>query len=394
MIGLCINHYFENYGGILQAYATVWLLEERGIDYWLIRYEKDKGFAFLLQSIPRLFNPVLVNDKLEAAKKKLGLLRNPEFARQEAIRKGAFRRFRAEHFIKLSAVYQGYKALCEGTQDYDAFITGSDQLWSPAGLPTNYYTLVFVPDGIRKISLASSFGVAKIPWYQKKRTARYLRRIDHISMRENRGAEIVRELTGRSVPTVLDPVFMPDAEAWRRLIPEEKRIQEPYLLAYLLGNSAENRACVQRAAQTLGCKIVTFRHLDQYAKAAEQFGDYAPYDADPAMFLNLLRGAEYVCTDSYHGTVLSVIHEKKFVTFDRYSSRSIVSKNSRIDTLTQNLQLKQRRYRSMEALASQLTAEIDYAGVNDRLKRLRAETAEYLDQSLKGLHGEVNACCQ
>lgn len=64
-------------------------------------------------------------------------------------------------------------------------------------LPTNYYNLMFVPDDTLKISIASSFGVKEIPWYQKKRTIQYLNRIEYISMRENRGSEIVKELTGR-----------------------------------------------------------------------------------------------------------------------------------------------------------------------------------------------------
>lgn len=86
--------------------------------------------------------------------------------------------------------YIGYAALREGGKKYSAVITGSDQLWSPAGLPTNYYNLMFVPDDTLKISIASSFGVKEIPWYQKKRTIQYLNRIEYISMRENRGSEI------------------------------------------------------------------------------------------------------------------------------------------------------------------------------------------------------------
>ena len=92
----------------------------------------------------------------------------------------------------------------------------------------------FVPDDNRKISYASSFGVKNIPWYQKKRTAAFLNRIDFISMRENRGSEIVKELTGKDVPTILDPVFMFDKEGWEKLIPVKREIIEPYIFAYFL----------------------------------------------------------------------------------------------------------------------------------------------------------------
>lgn len=67
---------------------------------------------------------------------------------------------------------------CKGANRYSAVVTGSDQLWSPAGLPTNFYNLMFVPDSIRKISIASSFGVKNIPWYQISRTREFLNRIE------------------------------------------------------------------------------------------------------------------------------------------------------------------------------------------------------------------------
>lgn len=78
-----------------------------------------------------------------------------------------------EEIVPTSPVFAGYPALCEGAKRYDAVVTGSDQLWSPAGLPTNYYNLMFVPDFVRKISYASSFGVSQIPWYQVKYRAAY-----------------------------------------------------------------------------------------------------------------------------------------------------------------------------------------------------------------------------
>ena len=150
--------------------------------------------------------------KKEALLKKIGKQKHPEFKKNEAIRLIAFNNFKNEKFKKLSPVFIGFEALCKGASRYSAVITGSDQLWSPAGLPTNFYNLMFVPANIRKISIASSFGVKYIPWYQIGRTRKYLNRIEFISMRENRGSEIVKELTGKNVPTILDPVFFFNAD--------------------------------------------------------------------------------------------------------------------------------------------------------------------------------------
>ncbi len=385
MIGVCIRYFHENYGGMLQAYATISMLESRGVQYELIQYEKKHTLVGIVKSIPRLLNGVLLNDKYEAFLKKQGLKKHPEFAKNDAIRMQAFKKFKEEHFTKLSPVFKGYEALCNGAKRYSAVVTGSDQLWSPAGLPTNYYNLQFVPNNIRKISYASSFGVKEIPWYQKKRTTAFLNRIEFISMRENRGSEIVKELTGRDVPVVVDPVFMFDVEGWKKLIPEKKELDEPYIFAYFLGNTAEYRMAVKKAAKELGCKVVALRHLDQYVPEDEDFGDIALYDVAPDRFLNLLRGSAYICTDSFHGSCFSIIHKKNFVIFNRYSDQSKHSKNSRIDTLCGILGLQDRRYDASLPLAAQLSKMINYESVADKFEVLKKNTDRYLDMAFENL---------
>ena len=379
MIGICIKYFHDNYGGMLQAYATVKAFEKYGVDYELVRYQKKMTFVGLFRSMPRLLNRTLRNDKREALKKKIGQLRHRAFARDDARRGRMFGQFCREHFTRLSPVFVGYPALCAGATRYTAVVTGSDQLWSPAGLPTNYYNLMFVPDGILKISLASSFGVKEIPWYQKKRTRQYLERIDYISMRENRGSEIVAELTGRDVPTVLDPVFLHSREEWLGLVPDVLYTGEPYIFAYFLGRSQEHREAVRRLADAAGLKIVALRHMDQYVKGDEDFGDEAPYDVGPAEFLNLLRHATYVCTDSFHGTAFSVILEKQFVVFNRYSDASRTSKNSRIDTLCRNLGLEERRWNGSKDICDMVGEEIPYDRVRQKVSEQMQVTDRYMD---------------
>lgn len=385
MIGVCIKYFFENYGGMLQAYATITMLKNRGLDYELIRYEKHYSLLDKLKQLPRLFNGILLNDKKEVFLKKLGKSKHPDFRANDLKRMQAFNKFKKEKFTNLSPVFVGYDNLCKGANRYSAVVTGSDQLWSPAGLPTNFYNLMFVPDHIRKISIASSFGVKNIPWYQVSRTREFLNRIEFISMRENRGSEIVKELTGRDVPTILDPVFIFDKNEWAELIPKNKEYNEPYIFAYFLGANPTHREAVKSVAEKLGCKIVTLRHLDQYVENDENFGDFAPYDVDPARFLNLLREAKYVCTDSFHGSVFSIIHHKPFVVFNRYDDYSKHSKNSRIDTLCFNLGLEDRRFVSADKLYLQLTSEVDYKRVDDKLSVLKLLTNSYLDEAFANL---------
>lgn len=385
MLGICIKYFHENYGGMLQAYATIKILEKRDLKYELIQYEKKYSLVKKIEQIPRLFNGVLLNDKKEVILKSIGKFMHPDFRKKDAVRMKAFDRFRKEKFTRLSPIFVGYNNLCNGAKRYSAIVTGSDQLWSPAGLPTNFYNLMFVPDSIRKISIASSFGVKNIPWYQVSRTRDFLNRIEFISMREKRGSEIVKELTGRDVPTILDPVFFFNQQEWDSMIPFKKEIEEPYIFAYFLGNNQIYRHAVTKVAEQLHCKIVTLRHLDQYIEDDENFGDYAPYDVDPSRFLNLLRGAKYVCTDSFHGSVFSIIHHKPFVIFNRYDDKSKHSKNSRIDTLCDNLNLQNRRFSIICNLYDLLTEDIDYQNVDMKLQKLKNKSEEYLDIALSGI---------
>lgn len=383
MIGICIKYFHENYGGMLQAYATVSLLEKLGINYELMRYDKSGSLAFKLKALPRVFNSTFMNGRIEAFKKNLGKKRHQDFAKNDAIRMEAFHKFSDEKFTKLAPVSVGYKALCKDSKKYSAVVTGSDQLWSPAGLSTNFFNLMFVDENVRKISYASSFGVTNIPWYQKRRTRQYLNRLDYISMRENRGAEIVKELTGKNVPVVVDPVMMFSSEEWDKLIPGKQVVEGEYIFAYFLGANQEYRNAVKQISKKTGLKIVSLRHMDQYVAADENFGDEAPYNVGPVEFLNLLRGAKYVCTDSFHGSVFSILYHKQFMVFNRYSDKSKHSKNSRIDTLCVNLGVSDRRYG--DNFINQIQMPIDYAAVDSRIYELRKYAYDYLNKAFEGI---------
>lgn len=156
-------------------------------------------------------------------------------------------------------------------------------------------------------------------------------------------------------------------------------VDEPYIFAYFLGANPEYRKQVQKLAESTGLKIVALRHMDQYVENDEAFGDYAPYDVAPDRFLNFIRGAEYVCTDSFHGTCFSIINEKKFMIFNRYANASATSKNSRIDSLCQNLGVSERRF-SGDIL--EIQKDINYAEVKNNLNNLQQKTIEYLDAAL------------
>lgn len=382
MIGLCLKYEQVNYGSKLQALATLRIMEKFGHKCKVIHYGKA-GLWFKIKSLPRIFNSTFRQDKLEAWSRNQAYKRHPEIAAELALRKKIFKDYDAIHFDCYEVKGMYFKDIQNIASQFDAVITCSDQLWSPAGLGTNFYNLMFVPDNVRKISFASSFGVAQIPWYQKKATANYLRRIEYVSCRENRGAEIVKELTGREVPVLMDPVFAFDKEQWGELIPIEKVYDEPYIFCYFLGANIAYREVVKGFARNKGMKIVFLKFLDQYVDYDENFGDITPFDVDPNKFLNILRGAEYVFTDSFHGCAFSIIMQKQFVIFNRYITTSSASKNSRIDTVCGNLGLNNRRVTAKTDLNAIMAKKIDWDIVQSKIEIYRNRMWHYLENALK-----------
>lgn len=378
MKGVCLKYTQNNYGSKLQALATVKTFEELEIDYEIIRYNK-KTLDFVIKTLPRFFNFVFLNDRYDQIQRHIQFKRHPEILKQVEIRQKAFGAYDHLFTRHLSENYSSYNALKRKcAEKYDGVITCSDQLWSPSALGSGFYNLMFVPENLPKISWASSFGVSKIPWYQVGRTRKFLNRIEFISMRENRGAEIVKELTNKQVPILMDPVFVFNKEKWQQIVGCQEPEWEDYIFCYFLGSNLEHRKAAKRLAEQTGLKIVTLRHLDRYNAYDENFGDYAPYDVDPNRFLNILRNAKYVCTDSFHGTAFSIIFEKKFLTFDRYNNSSSNSKNSRIESVCENLGLNDRRYSNQKDIFGAINQDIDYLKVSKKVSQYRENTLEFL----------------
>ena len=382
MLGVCLKYEQNNYGSKLQALATLKMLEEMGIEYEIIRYRKD--IKFYIKSLPRFVNFVFLNDRYDQIQRKIEYARHKEVAEKVMLRKKGMAAFDDEHFTAHAITYKNYDALKkECVFRYDKLLTCSDQLWSPSALGSGFYNLMFAPDDMPKVSWASSFGVNKIPWYQIRRTRNFLNRIQHISMREIRGIQIVKELTGREVPVLMDPVFAFDKNEWNKFVPDSRTEWENYIFCYFLGSNQKHRQAAKKLSKQTGLKIVTLKHLDRFVSEDEYFGDYAPYDVDPYRFLNILKNAEFICTDSFHGTAFSLIFEKKFIVFDRYDSSSSNSKNSRIDSLCQNLNISNRRYTPMMDMDVLINSEINYGEVQNKLERYRREAKDYLHKTLK-----------
>ena len=391
-IGLAVCYDTKNFGSQLQVYATNYKIRSYGYDCEIIRYKKALTPKFILQTIPRFFNPYFLKSKFGGSDKKKFLKQHQDICNNITIRNKKFSNFVKENYDNLSEEFVGWESLVKrANKKYDAFLCGSDQLWLPSNLGSHFYTLEFANKSKPKIAYATSFGVSQIPWFQKYSTRRYLNNINYLSSREQKGKEIIKNLTGRDSLVVCDPTLLLSKTDWDNTIKNNKIIDEDYIFCYFLGTNEEHRNLAIKLSDETGLKIVTIPFLDNYNEFDINFGDNRMYDVDSFDFVNLIRNAKYVLTDSFHGSIFSIINHKQFIVLNRFSDKSKNSRNSRIDNLCNLLGLNERRYTdSKEDLLKKINKKIDYNKVDKNLIKLRKTSEDYLQKSLKEALGDIN----
>lgn len=380
-LGLCVRYDCNNYGSMLQILATQKAIEDCGYTYEHICYDK-KTLSFLFKNLNRIFNPYFIRGKLMSLQKKKGLALNTEVSKGNTERIEMFKKYREKYIKPFSPVYKGYSNLVKGAHNYSTIVVGSDQLWTPAGLQSKFYNLLFVPDNIKKISFATSFGITEIPTNQIKETKKYLERIEYLSVREISGAEIIKKLTGRKALVAVDPTLLYTGQEWLNILPFENKYDDKYIFAYFLGTNIEHRKIVENFAKEKKLKIITCPAMDEYVEYDMNFGDLREYKVGPIEFLNLIRGAEYIFTDSFHGSIFSILYHKKFITFNRYSDSIRKGKNSRIESLFSLLGLEERHYKDETFKITSIDNVIDFLTVDEKLQILRNETWDFLKKAL------------
>lgn len=384
-VGMAINYDYPDYGGMLQAYASFRKIRDLGYQPEAINNNalssdiKKRKMRYFAQNI---FDHSIVKEKSQIVFKKIRQKLNGQLRENLGKRYAAFDQFYQQKFT-VSKEYASWTELSEGCRGYRAVVVGSDQLWLPSNIAGDYYTLSFVPSDVKKIAYATSFGVSKIAKGQEEKARTYLGRIEFLSAREESGQEIIKEHTGREVPLVCDPALLLTADEWDDEATPGKLINEPYIFCYFMGNNPWQREFVKSLKKQTGCKIVALLHLDQYIKSDEEYVDYAPYDVSPADFINLVKNANYVCTDSFHGTVFSIIYKRDFFTFKRFSDKATLSTNSRIDTLLRRMGVQDRLVKERYTAKDMLSRKIDQNAVQSRLAAFREESLKYLIGALE-----------
>lgn len=253
---------------------------------------------------------------------------------------------------------------------YDYFVVGSDQVWNYKYI--NDYDLYFMKkiESGKCFSYAASFGTYNIPDNYYDNYEEGLKHLKYISVRENRGKELVKEISARNDADVLvDPTMLLTMNEWKKLSRKPKIVTpSKYIFAYFLGNINDNKANeINKICEEYNCELINI--MDTHDKF---------YSCNPQEFLYLISNALYVFTDSFHACVFSILFDKTFVIFERdYCG---VNMNSRIDTLLSKMKISNRIYNGKNITSENLNH--DYTEAYKILENERKKSKNFLEKAL------------
>ncbi len=371
---VCPN--IRNFGSVLQSYATQKAVARLGYDNEYIKYVKTKKTAY--KYLIQLLIPSIMAERWSFVKRKLFQRKHKDFISR---RNKAFDRF-VEKYMTASTKYVGYDALRRAADKYDMAVLGSDQVWNPINSGSDFYTLNWLNDSTKRVAYAPSFGVSEVPSLLRGHYKKFLSKFDHISVREKRGQVIVNDLIGKKVPVVCDPTLLFKSENWDDILPEKPVAEGKYIFCYFLGNRKEPRECVLKLAKKTGLPIVMMPFFGEISELDNKLNAKFVDDPDPSHFVSAIKNAEYVCTDSYHGTVFSIIYRKRVLVFRRHSADSSKNTFSRLESLLSIAGMKDRVVNDVWEDRF-LTDTINYDEVTANIDKLRNYSWNYLSDSLK-----------
>lgn len=287
-IGIITYHNARNFGAILQSYALNRYINNCGVLCETIDYHSAK-----IDSSYKLIRYQKGNLKL--------LLNSFVGIRNNLLKKIRFNKFKKN--IIISSKRYNYNNISQANDEYKIFITGSDQVWNlDLNNDKNYY-LDFVNGNNIRNSYAASFGNIDMLEKHEEYLRNCLKKYENISVREESAKVKLNEKFNIEASLVLDPTFLLSKNDWEKVC-ENKTSKEKYILLYVLHEESTYRIA-EKISQLTNLKVYVLN--ESYRKRIR-----AKYirNVGPDKFINLIKNAEYVITDSFHGTAFSIIFRK------------------------------------------------------------------------------------
>ena len=297
-------HKVRNYGSVLQAYATFRVFKKLGHDPVLIDYcsprfvEKHRvDDEFSRFNHPKKNNPLI--------KTLFYTVMSYSIKRQRRVFDG----FLADK-VSRTKPYFDIEELRADAPEADVYCTGSDQVWNILGnrfFERPFY-LDFGKDSVRKIAFSASFGRSEITEEEREKGCPLLLCYDAIGVREMSGLSILEDMGVRNFANTLDPTLVLEEEEWTALTKEKSPFKKKYILIYEFNKTSNLGTYARELSKKTGLPIkrVTYWYHERHK------GEECVVRPSMEGFLNLIRHAEYVITNSFHATVFSTVFRKKF----------------------------------------------------------------------------------
>ena len=337
MVGLLtLDSRIYNYGGFLQEMALQDAINSLGYECEIIDYEVSQEFnTFSLKRGIKNFSFDKIKKKL--TKEKTILLSNP-VSDLITKRKRAFDKYRAHNLVLSKKM--SYSDLHSIDLNYEQLVCGSDQIWNPDyNIPA--FFLNFGRKDCRKIIYAASIGKGQLSCLEKKTYSKLLEFPDYISVREDSAQKLISSITEKNVELVLDPTLLHQQEYWMKKADDSSLNHRSYIFCYFLNLTDEKVKSANDFAKKNNCEVIAIPYLhNEVEKYTEKLEGKLLSEVNPADFLNLIRNAEAVITDSFHATVFSIIFQKDFWCFGR--NAGTYNMNTRLHTLLGYVEMQDR----------------------------------------------------
>lgn len=359
---------FPNFGTYLQAYALQQVLKQLGHKSEII---DDKRYTWLDITPKHVWGWTK------------SMIRRPKKTWRKLTMVRPFREFADQHLN----VRRKWSDANQLAADYDCFVCGSDQIWSPL-LPEHFdgfYFAAFAHPTAKKIAYAPSLGSKTAPKEYRAMVKPWLESFAALSAREAPGAEIIAEISGRNdVQTVLDPTLLLTGQEWQELeraasLPQSLS-QSKFMVVYLLTYNETYLKAARRFADRKGLKLAVF-NLDM---RMAPYADTVIPHSGPMEFLTALAHADYVMTDSFHATIFSIHFRRPFVTFKRFKDGEKRNQNSRLENLFGMLKISDNLIGEEQIADSAFALPLtpDWDAVESALEIERLKSINYLKSAL------------
>ena len=358
--GVLTWHYFHNFGSALQAYALQSTLEKLGCRTTIVNYRSSKygNYSASKDAIRMVLN------------RTIGAIDGKWRARFQY----PFLSFRKKYFHE-TGILREKNHIENCVKKLDLLVCGSDQIWAP-NVFDSVYMADFSAPKTRKISYGASIGLNDIHQELVPKYKQLLEQFHAVSVREERGKSLLKDKCGIDATVVLDPTLLLSVSEYQKMEQPVKCVNGPYVFCYFLNGDHVYREQVQTYAEKNGLQIygVSANKADgKWMSILEKLS--------PASFLWMIANAHTVVTDSYHGTIFSLLYHKKFYVFERFDRQDPVCQNSRIDQLNRWFGIDQCIVPRGSALMAD--QQISYEHFEDALCQARKISLDYLTEAIR-----------